>query len=586
MWAEQTVSAALAARAALQTARADLVALEASTGLGPTRVAEHVAADEVLAQRALHRLAATAPSWAARVPLLGRSIVAERTVATASLAVLAAIHPVVVDSEDLGRAGHVDVTKLRSAARALASGASRVRGPLAALARLDTGLTPPQVRAAVAEADRKLLGVGTTLSRAASFANALVDLLGGNGPRTLLFALENNAELRGSGGLVSSFAVGTSLDGRLHLGPFTDVDAVSRAPSGAVPVPAAPDYLAAYAPFLANTTLWKNATFSPDIPESAQVLAELAKVSVAVKPNFVVLIDVPAMAAILHASGLPVRLPDGTVATYATLVHDLLVQSYGAAPASPAGQRARRLALERVAGNVFRKIAARPPTLSLLRTLAEQAAGRHVAVYSTDPATQAELVAAGASGALRPGSGDIVLVSANNLGDSPGNGNKLDFYARRTVTVNVALSRTSARVVETVRLTNGAPPGLPAYVAGPRHPGRLSELIGFAMAARARITGFSVDGRPGAGEVKPLATAQQLLTEIVLQPGQTATFVLDYTVALTDGRYALELVPQPLVTPATLRLRVGTLDGARLSGQPPDFAGAWTAVRRVQLRVS
>lgn len=518
------------------------------------------------------------------VPLLGRSLVAERTVAEATVAVLGVARQLLAQAGSLGHSGHIDLTRLAALHAELLRAHRELAAPLHRLAALNTALTPASVAKAVAEARNRLLGLGPAMGRLADLTAAAQDMFGANGPRTILIALENNAELRGTGGVVSAIAIAHASGGVLKVGPFTDVRSVATAPTKARAVPAPADYLATYGIFKANTTIWKNANDSPDVAASSQVLAELAGVSLGVHPDYVLLVDVPAMAAIIGSTGHPVRLPDGELASGGTLVHDLLVQSYGSAPLSLFAERARRLALERVAGNVVRKVAAHTPSLALLRALAYEVAGRHLCLWSARPAVEAELVAAGVGGAF--GHGDVVSVTADNLGDSPGNGNKLDYYARRSLAVNVALGKHKATVIETLSLANDAPNGLGPYVAGPRHPGRLTELVGLTLPANARISGFSINGAGSRGEVRPLvAGTNQLLTEIILNRGARDTLVLAYTVPLTHGGLHLGFVPQPLAVPATLNVRVGTVHGAQLAQPPLAVSGPWTTVRKLVLQL-
>jgi len=566
--------------------RDDLRNLAAGEHVGVAQTLPRLAADLRSAQSALGLLSAVGPRLVGDVPLLGRSVVAERAVGTAFVSLLSASRTLAADTEHLGTAGRIDLTRLDRLHTDLAGSELAVAGALDRLDRVQTSFTPWFVGSAVSSARGRVAGADAGLRRATAMTAALGDLLGAGGPRTLLLGLENNAEIRGTGGLVSTVALAHSSSGRLTVGAFRDVtSSLSRSPSYATSVPAPADYLRSYGGFGANTTIWTNANFSPSVPDSATVLAGLTQRSLGVRPDAVVLLDVPAMAAIVGSTGSTVLLPDGHRVTGPELAYDLLVQSYGPVPVDPAQQQARRVGLERAAGGVVRTLLGRPPTLSLILTLAAQVAGRHIVLWSADPAAEAELVDAGAAGAVDPAGGDIAMATVDNLGDSPMHGNKLDYYARRTLDVQVVLGKGQAEVFETFHLHNDAPAALGSYVAGPLHPGRLSELVGLAFGGSARVTGFSVDGVPGRGEVEPLDGGQQLLTEVVLPRGASVTLSLSYTVAITGGSYRLLLVPQPTVYPAQLVVRFSAQSGVRLHAPLPSIDRPWTSVSTLTVAV-
>jgi hypothetical protein len=575
---------AVVARDRLASVRADLHLLSAGSAGAPADLRARLDRDLSRLHSARGLLDGAGPRLLAHVPVIGRSFVAERAVTSASLAVLSAARTLVTDAEGLGTSGHVDLARLDRLRTDLAQAAAVAAVPVARLHRLDTGLTPWFVGRAVVQARATLDGVPVALRRASSAAAAMGGLLGADGPRTLLIGLQNNAELRGTGGLVGAVALARTAGGTVDVSPFRDVTStLSRSPAFARRVPAPADYVAAYGGFLANTTIWTNANFSPSVPDSAGVLAELSAVSLHVRPDAVVLIDVPAMAAIVRASGEKVRLPEVGDVDGDTLAYDLLVQSYGPATTDTQVQQRRRVALDQAAGAVVGRILARPPSLALLRALADQVAGRHITMWSSHSDVEADLVAAGAAGTVAPAGGDIAMPTIDNLGDSPTFGNKLDYYAQRRLTVDIAVGATVARVTQTLRLHNNAPTGLGPYVAGQAHPGRLSELVGMAFAADAKVTGFAVDGVDGSGDLRSVDGAQQLLTEVVLERGATTTLTLGYDVPLVGGTYRLTMVPQPLVFPARLIVRVRGLGGVRLVNPPRDVDRPWTTVQELTL---
>jgi hypothetical protein len=248
------------------------------------------------------------------------------------------------------------------------------------------------------------------------------------------------------------------------------------------------------------------------------------------------------------------------------------------------------------------------PSLQLVRTLANLAAGRHISIWSARPTEEQLLETSEVSGSVNPGGHDIAMVSLTNLGDSLahtlgaiGNGNKLDYYARRNLDVEVNIGARSARVVETFTLRNETPLGLhgkplPRYVAGPEHPGRLHELIAFSLAANANITSFTRNGQIQLATFDNENGARRVSFVYDLQRGQQATWMLSYNVPLDHGTYQLDVIPQPLAQPATLRVAVTADPGRQLDwlpGEGPRPKGGvvdtgprpWTTVTHIAVRL-
>ncbi|HWL37806.1 MAG TPA: DUF4012 domain-containing protein [Frankiaceae bacterium] len=514
------------------------------------------AADDLRSARS--KLNQPAPWLAARIPYLGRSLMALRVVDETALDVVEAADDVlqVVGDTPLVDEGKVDVRRLADLSAALRKAAEDTRDVPARLRGLRTGLTPPQVGDNVRKAQGQLGSVPGTLTKSADALDALGGVLGRDGPRRLLVVLENNAELRGTGGLVSVFAEATARDGEVTLGAFKDVVDVAESRAFVDTVPAPPDYVARYGRFLANTTLWRNANMSPDIPTSASVLAELAAKSLKRRPDAVILLDVRAIAAILGATGRA-ELADGRTLSEENAVEELLSKAYAGVPDTRAGQdeRRRRLraAADAVVGRIFDGDAS---AIGLASALGDAAGGRHVAVWSADAEEQAAFDAAGATGAVRP-SADLVMTTLHNLGGGGGEGNKLDYYTRAEHSVRVRVSRGEAVTERTYRLRNTAPAtGLPRYVAGIERPGESRSLVSFALPKGAVVEEFSRDGT--GLEVRPTDEGSYAVLDDVasLDPGAATTWTLRYRIPLDAGYYDLRVVPQPMAYDAELTLDV------------------------------
>lgn len=588
------------AAVSLLLTRSDLLAARAALAAttGPDSAADSaVGRLSDAAQRltsARHRLHDPGPALLAQVPVLGRSVRAvDHTTAATQIAVGGLAEVLRRAQQDRAHLDteHLDAGALQDLSSAIGAARSQLAAPLARVRADRLGLTPGPVHAGVRGARNQLDDLDRGLARGGELLTALTGMTGANGPRSWLVVLENNAELRGGGGLVSVVAEMTARDGRLTVGKFRDVeDFNDPGPAGRTSVPAPPDYLARYGGFAANTTLWKNVNMSPDVPTASKIYSELAPLSLHHPVDAVLTIDVPAMAAVLRATG-PARLPDGGTLYADHLVQAVLVDAYAGTADDSAGQEQRRHRLESVADATIGALTHSHPALAgLARELSGAAAGRHLALWSAVPAEQSALDAAGVSGAVDPGrGGDLVAPVVQNLGSTTaGLGNKLDVYTDREVDVHVTVGPQGATTTQAMTLRNDAPgSGLPRYVAG-TPPGRLRELVSFAVPADADIAAFLRAGAAVDTSVAAEGGYRVLLDYVEIDPGQSVSWTLRYTTPRQPDGYALRLVPQPLAHDATLRLTVSGAPGWRLLGAqgyatatPPP--GPWTRQSTVRL---
>lgn len=555
-----SAAAALSARSDLMAVRADLLALTAEA---PTDVDELQATldrSSVRTARARARLGAPGPALVAAVPVLGRSLAAGRDVADAADSLVRAAARLVPGVRALQvDDGRVDTDALDEMADALAAAADDVQGPADRLADTPTHLTPEAVSDAVLEAREVVLPAAEALQQAASGARAVRSLLGADRPRTIVLAVMNNAEARGAGGYAPSFAVITTADGRVEVGPFRDVNEVQVPPQAAERVPAPGDYSRRWGRYLADTTLWKNVTMSPHAPDSLAVLCEVARLRPGVPCDGAVLMDVPALAEVMTLSG-PVAL-EGDQIEGDALVEALMVDAYADAEQLGRPQAERRATLLAAADTALADLLESGLSgLPALRVLARAASGRHLAVWSADRDEQAGLEAAGLSGSVDPKGGDLSLVSLNQL-----SAGKLDYYLSRRVSVDVVVDQAHAVVEQRIRLVLDHPEALPAYVQGIRG-SRLDELVDLGLSMSATDVTLERDGAPQPFDLVPDSGSSRAALLLSMQSPQSTELVLRYRVPLDDGRYRLEVRPQPLARDGSLAVRIAAADGLDLHG--------------------
>jgi hypothetical protein len=94
-------------------------------------------------------------------------------------------------------------------------------------------------------------------------------------------------------------------------------------------------------------------------------------------------------------------------------------------------------------------------------------------------------------------------------------------------------------------------------------PGTVSERIEFSVAQAAQFRSLRRDGAKTIGEVRQGAERTRVHTYVKLARGQSVQLELRYSVPITDGRYRLRLLPQPLARDAGLRVSVDPAPGCR-----------------------
>src|SRR3954470_8153480 len=256
--------------------------------------------------------------WTGSLPFLGRPVQAVRLgtdAATEAVAGLRLGRDIVEDVTGKGGGGgmlhdgSVDLALLRT----LGPRVSQIVDHLAA-ARRDLAAVPSiplfsqldRLKAqAVTQADDALRS-GRRAQQGVAFLPAL---LGADGPRTYFLALQNNADLRGTGGAVLAWGLLRVADGRIHLqdggsiGTLDDRQAVEDAHLE-LPQPVRWYHRATRRPLLVNN----GANYTPSFPAAASVWATLVERLRGVHVDGVIAID-PEGAAALFAGQPPVTIP-------------------------------------------------------------------------------------------------------------------------------------------------------------------------------------------------------------------------------------------------------------------------------------
>lgn len=385
------------------------------------------------------------------LPVVGRHVrAADRLVEGASVGTAAAADAL-DDLDDLADRPTDDGPARVQTLRDLAATAGQAQE---ALARLDPG-SPESLFAPLGDAIAELATQRDDAARAAGSLErtslALASLLDGPDPYLVLGA--NNAEMRNGSGMFLSAAELAFSQGDLAMGDVRPTaDLVLRA--GAV---AAEGDLARNWPWLEPGRDFRQLGLTADFPQSAQLAARTwAEVPGASDVGGVISIDVDGLRSLLRVVG-PVEV-DGVEYTSDTVRGELLRQQY---QRFGDDQDVRRDQVGEVARAVFDRLEAGEWELADLATeLADAVQGRHLLIWSSDPALQKTWADVGADGHLDERSVSIGLINRS--------ANKLDSWIETEADlVSVPGGDGDRRVTITYVVRNEADGSGPAYVAGP-----------------------------------------------------------------------------------------------------------------------
>ena len=404
-------------------------------------------------------------------------------------------------------------------------------------------------------------------------------LLGAEEPRNYLVLLVNNAELRGAGGVLTGVGTVQLNDGKLSLGRFRSVHALRERPPEKVPAP--PEFVRRFGIYKADTTLWLNATFSPDFPDVALVASRLYEETTGVATDGALMIDPRGLAAMVDPdSSFEVPRLDRQVTG-----KEIAAFTYSDVYESFDNQVARRAALLKLGEDVFKSFIS-DPLVGRERFAAIGAAvtGGHIRMQSFGSDEAAVLDEVGLSGTLEPpGDAHVVRVTQQNFGSANGEGTKLDYWTERRVDQACSVSPDRALCHTSLRLDNDIPEGLPTYVAGSPY-GVLRSYVEIYLPGDSEVEAVESNGEPAEFRTEGQAGYQVVSVYYQLDPLEVGELRIRYSLPVEDS-FHLRLEPQPLASDATLDVAVVAPDGWTVqgSGQALDLEQPWDRAIEVEV---
>ncbi|WP_440159140.1 DUF4012 domain-containing protein [Arthrobacter sp. SAFR-014] len=516
--------------------------------------------DALMGHTAGAREAATDPVWtmAGAAPGLGHNFQATAEIAASAddIARLG-VAPLVdvfssVDWKSLKPSGQgVRLEPLARAQAKLASSAHAVRQSSDRLNGIEAGGLMPQIAAPLVSARKELMPLRDALDSAADVAQVLPQMMGQDSPRSYVLLIQNNAELRATGGIPGALAVLNVSKGHLSLGAQSSALALGPAdPRVAVDPEQQQIYSTRLGKFMQDVNL------TPDFPTAARTAKSMWERKTGDRVDGVLSIDPVALGFVLQATGA-VQLTDPALTDLAqgrlpvkltadNIVPTLLSEVYAKIP-EPNLQDAY---FAGVAKEVFTKLSSGTvDAQKLIDVLTRGAAEHRIQIWSTNSDEQAIISKYPLGGSVTGGS---VRPAQFGVYFNDGTGAKMDYHVRRTVQLIKecpmgGYSQVRVRISSTNTAPKDAATSLPQYVTGGGVFGVPAGTVQTNVIAygpvQANVENVLIGGTKSAFSAQRHGDRPVGTVTVQLKPGESST------VEFTFGKIVQHSQPELDVTP-------------------------------------
>ena len=387
------------ARSALEQAESQATTLQRQIVDGDARGAKATLGD---LQRSTADARSHSDGWpwrvAGAIPLVGQNFDAVHTISRVlDLIARDGLRPIVdnqVDAETFRpKNGRIDLAAMEPLIPALTTTDRTISAGLSELDDIDAeGLAGP-LQEPFERLLTKLRSAEKATSAGVKALTVMPSMMGGDDTRTYVLVVQNNAEIRSTGGLPGAFAFVKAKNGKLTIGQqgaatdfgFFDPPVVKLTK----------DERNLYSNLMAS--FWADTTFTPDFPRTAQIMRAMVKQKFTRSVDGVISVDPIALSYILKGTG-PVKLRDGQQLTSENAVKMLLSDVYAKYDKQPKAQDAY---FADAARRVFKAVASgKGSPRGVIAGLAEGVDENRILVNSTRKEEQDVLKATRVGGAL------------------------------------------------------------------------------------------------------------------------------------------------------------------------------------------
>ena len=279
-------------------------------------------------------------------------------------------------------------------------------------------------------------------------------LAGYSEPRKYLIAFQNSAEARGTGGILGAYAVMSVDKGKVTFSAFGSNAGLTQLNDTPIMMP--DEFVRTYND---DPGIWQNSNISPHFPYGAQIWLALWKNQFREDLDGVLTFDPASLSYLLKATS-PVQV-QGQEITAENVVKVTLSDLY---QLYQFDNNARKLFLIDIIKEVSAKIESKNfSTPDLISQLIYPLNQHRILLYSTKAAEQKVIERSQISGAITQKPDNQYRLVIQNT-----SGNKMDYYLKRSLTLETLSCEGKPKTKVAFTLTNTAPADtkLPAYVVG------------------------------------------------------------------------------------------------------------------------
>ena len=397
---------------------------------------------------------------------------------------------------------YVDLERVDQIAGAISKVREHLQRVVAELSEVDVADLPRRARPRVTDGLEEAREADTILADAEAGFAVMPEFLGANGPRTYLIGMQNSAEERGTGGAILRFTYLKMDNGRSNIAEDKSVYDVDTENRKQLDIDIPPDDW--YVAGIEDAQRFGNANWSPDWPTSAKLMLEYAYTaeaeikSVPDIPDFdgVITLDPKVMELLIPGTG-PFRVGGqfSNRITANNAVNFLLYKAYASYPRT----KVRRGVLKRTV-RTFNEAMLDPkhPT-ELVTGLGTALDTKHMFMWMKNPDLQAFVERMNWDASIDPAKNkDYVYVVEQNVG-----GNKFDYHADNTTTMDISLTDTDATTTTEMRIDNDTFFPQPSWAvgdsgkrdpAGNRRVPTHEPMMNLYVPGNAELIGWEVEG--------------------------------------------------------------------------------------------
>lgn len=406
--------------------------------------------------------------------------------------------------------------------------------------RIDADATLPPLADAVREMRSTVTEAATVIGSLHGASILLPDMLGAAGPRDYVIAMQNNAEVRSSGGIIGAIALLHAENGRISL---VQQASTREFPGLDVGLPLSDSTIALFEDRPGRYL--QNITSIPDFTEAGPTIAARWQQRFGTSVDGVIAVDAVMTKNLLAVTG-PLTFGPFT-ATEDNVVSLLLSEIYAAVP-DPAVQDE---IFAQAAGALFSAALTGADPQDLLSALATSSDENRIRIWSAHEEEQ-ELLASTTLGGALPTDDDRTHVGVL-FNDTTGG--KMDYYVDTAIATAVGECEgeptTQVRVTWTNNASADAGATLPVYVTGGGFygvpAGSIRTLIAVYGPEGATPSRIDRDGEEDPVQTALLGTRTAVQHDVLLAPGESTTITVEFQGEGAGARLT-EVEHTPMVT--------------------------------------